>query len=369
NGRTRIHLTLDKPDGSRMVFVLDADDNYAVISYSTEGLEETVSRNYGAYQSVSGRLVPTVIEIEKRDAVTNSLLAQDSWIITSIDPSAPSAGNFLTSHKEGAQIEYSSAVAQNALYNYSPRLDTDLLLAERLSFATSQDGRTKNCATAALRYAALRLGRNISGTQLAQIVDQQTGGTSLLAMKEFVHRQGLYCRAVRTDIATLQSLTDCQAILHIPHKSHFVLLGDIDSQSIWTIDLAGRKFCSRADVSFFGMDWADGTALLISDAPITGAFDDIDDSELANITGRSGYTCTKLIQEDAVIFCLYEFGECPAGYYTYWPERWGCEQAQSGMCFDNWKLRLADCMCILNAEETDCTVDGNWYFSFTYACY
>ncbi|MHC4167514.1 MAG: hypothetical protein ACYSWQ_11190, partial [Planctomycetota bacterium] len=38
NGRTRIHLTLDKPDGSRMVFVLDADNNYAVISYSTEGL-------------------------------------------------------------------------------------------------------------------------------------------------------------------------------------------------------------------------------------------------------------------------------------------------------------------------------------------
>ena len=80
NGR-RIHLKLDKPDGSRMVFVLDADNDYAVISYSTEGLYETVLRDYGAYQSVSGRLVPTVIEIETRDAITNRLLAGDSWYI------------------------------------------------------------------------------------------------------------------------------------------------------------------------------------------------------------------------------------------------------------------------------------------------
>jgi len=177
------------------------------------------------------------------------------------------------------------------------------------------------------------------------------------------------CRALRTDIATLQSLTDCQVILHIPHKNHFVLLGDIDSESIWTIDLAGRKFCSRADASFFGMDWTDGTALLISDAPIAGALDDIGNSELANITGRGGYSCDDPIQDQDYTPCYYGFGDCPNTEYRYQPERWGCRQAPSGMCIEDWKLRLATCPCVLNSGETGCEVTGDWQFGFCMACY
>ena len=370
NGQTQIHLTLDKPDGSRMLFVLDADKNYAVISHATEGWYRTVSRQYGSYQSVAGGLVPTTITIEEYDAATNRLLARDSWYITSVSSGAPLIGDFTLSYQEGAQVEYDSPVlGETSIYRHSSRLDTELLLAERLSFATSQDGRTKNCATAALGYAALRLGRKIPDSQLAQLVDGRTGQTSLLAMKEFVHRQGLYCRAVRTDTETLKTLTDCQVILHIPHKNHFVLLGDIDSESIWTIDIAGRKFCYRADVSFLGMDWTDGTALLISDAPITGAFDDIDDSGLVNITGRAGYTCTSLLQESAVSFCYWSGYYCPNSSYQYYPERWGCEEAESGMCWDDRKLALAECQCRPNEYETDCETYGAWSFNFMTACY
>ncbi len=369
NGQTEIHLTLNKSNGTRLLFVLDADNDYAVISHSNEGLYSTVSKQYGDYQSVDGVLVPGTIEIDKYDAATNRLLSRDSWYITSISTAALSTGDFTVDYEAGAQIEYSSTLDQTATYCYSPRLDTQRLLAERLSYAASQDKKAQNCATSALGYAAQLLGRNISRSQLAGLVDRQNGRTSLGAMKEFVNSQDLFCRAVRTDIRTLQSLTDCQAILHIPHKNHFVLLGDIDNEHIWTIDLAGRRFCSRADVAHFGMDWTDGTALLVSDKPIEGSLNDIDHSTVQNITGGSGYTCTELLQEEYYEDCEYLDGLC-WNWYIYEPERWGCEQAESGMCIEDQKLFRATCPCIEDPDDpTACQVNGDWDFKYDLACY
>ncbi|UCE49021.1 MAG: hypothetical protein JSW47_02545 [Phycisphaerales bacterium] len=370
NGQAQIHLTFNRPNGSRMLFALNADNNYAVISHSTEGLYKTVSRQFSNYQRVAGVPVPRTIEIEKRDAATNRLLSRDSWYITSISTGALSAGDFNINYKNGTQIEYNSGIlARTAMYRYSPRLDTDLLLAERLSYAVSEDKRTRNCATAALRYAALRLGRNIEDTQLVGLVDRQTGRTSLLAMKEFVHRQGLYCRAVKTDIETLQRLTDCEVILHIPHKNHFVLLGDIDSEFIWTIDLAGRKFCSRTDVAFFGMDWTEGVALLISDRPNEGNLDDIADVALHMLNGGAGHACTKLLQNFYHEHCEYVMSMC-ASWYIYEPERLGCEAAESGMCIESYKLQRASCPCVEDPYDPfACIINGDWGFQYMPACY
>jgi len=369
NGQTQVHLTLDRSNGARMLFVLDADNDYAVISHSNEGLYTTVSRQYGDHKSVDGVLVPGTIEIEKYDSATNRLLSRDSWYITSINTDALSTGDFTIDYEAGAQIEYSSTFDQTATYCYSPRLDTDVLLAERLSYAASQGKNAQNCATSALGYAAKRLGRNISRSQLAGLVDRQTGRTSLGAMREFVQRQDLFCRAVRADIETLQRLTDCQAILHIPHKNHFVLMGDIDNEHIWTIDLAGRRFCSRADVAHFGMDWTDGTALLVSDKPIEGGLTDIDHSTMQNITGGSGYTCTELLQYEYDEYCEYLMGWC-YNSYVYEPERWGCEPAESGMCIEDVKLARATCPCIEDADSPgSCQVNGDWEFQYMLACY
>lgn len=369
NGQTQIHLTLDKSDGSRLSFVLDAGNSYAVISHSTEGLARTVSRQYDGYSTVGDRLIPSTIIIEEHDAATNRLLARDSWYITSVSTAAISVGNFSVAYGEGARVEYASPVIdQTAVYQYSSRLDTELLLAERLSFATPENTQARNCATAALRYAGLRLGRSIDEGELAQLVDRLNGRTSLHAMKDFVHRQGLYCRAVKTDIETLKSLTDYQVILHIPHKNHFVLLGDIDNESIWTIDLAGRRFCRRADVSFFGMDWTEGTALLISNSPVTGAFDDIADGSLQAITGDAGWTCDDLLQHEYVEYCSYVMYTCN-GSYIYQPERWGCEKAESGMCIPSTMLSEASAPCVTDSYDPfSCTVTGDWDFYFMEAC-
>ena len=369
NGQTQIHLTLDKSDGSRLSFVLDAGNSYAVISHSTEGLARTVSRQYGGYRAVGDRLVPSTVVIEQYDAATNRLLARDSWYITSVSTAAPSLAAFSVAYSEGARVEYASPVVnQTAVYQYSARLDTELLLAERLSFAAPENTRARNCATAALRCAGLRLGRNVDDAELAQLVDRTNGRTSLSAMKDFVHRQGLYCRAVTTDIETLKGLTDCQVILHIPHKNHFVLLGDIDNESIWTIDLAGRRFCRRADVGFFGMDWTQGTALLVSNSPVSGAFDDIADGSLDAITGDAGWTCTELLQYEYTEYCDIVAGFCNA-WYVYQPERWGCEQAESGMCIPSDMLYEAACPCVSDLYDPfACEVTGDWDLYYMEAC-
>ncbi len=367
-GQAQIHLTLSKSDGSQMRFVFDAERDYAVISHSVHGSGRATYNQYGNFQTISGRLVPTVIVIEQHDAGTNRLLASDFWDFTSISSNTLGVGDFSIDYEDGALIEYRSSVAASlAMYRHSQRLDTELLLAERLMFAASEKEQAQNCATAALRYATLRLGRNVSDRQLGQLVKGSNRKTSLYAMKEFVRGQGLHCRAVRTDIRTLKGLTDCEVILHLPNKNHFVLLADIDNANVWCIDLASKRFCYRADISFFGMDWTEGTALLISNTPITGSFNDIDDGGLQTITGGIGYTCTQLLQETDWLLCEYVGGWC-LDYYMYWPERWGCEEAESGWCEDSLLLWLAACKCILNASETDCTLDGNWYFYYIAAC-
>lgn len=368
--RTQIHLTIAESDGSEMRFVLDAGRDYAVISHSTHDSDRTIYRQYSDFQTVSGRLVPTAIAIEQFDAGTNRLLASDFWEFTSISGKAPGAGDFSVDYKDGAQIEYaSSSSVGSAMYSHSQKLNAELLLAERLTFAASEKKQAQNCATAALRYATMRLDRNVGDRQLSRLVEASDGETSLHAMKEFVLGQGLHCRAVKTDIRTLGSLTDCQVILHLPNKKHFVLLGDIDNANVWCIDLASKRFCYRADISSFGADWTEGTALLVSDAPIKGSFNDIDDSGLRTITGGLGYSCTYLLQEDDVFYCdPMGFGGCGASY-EYMPERWGCEEAESGMCWDSGMLRLARCRCTTDSEGQGCYVDGDWEFYFFLACY
>ncbi len=371
NGQAQVHLTLDRSDGSEMLFVLDAERNLAVISHRVEGFDKTTFKQYGNYQVVSGKLVPTTIVIEQHDASTNRLLASDFWHFKSISGNTPAIGDFSIEYDTDDIIEYKSPVSDKAaVYRYSRMLNAELLLAERLAFAASEGTQEQNCATASLKYAASQLGKDIADGQLTQLVRGPNGATSLREMKEFAQRQGLHCRAVKTDVQTLRGLNDCEVILHFPKKNHFVTLGDIDNAYVWSIDLASRKFCYRTDIGLFGMDWSEGIALLISDSPITDKLNDIDDGSLQTITGGAGYTCTNLLQEENEEPCELEEedGSC-TNYYVYEPERWGCEEAASGMCMDEPMLSIAQCDCVLNSNETACEVDGNWYFGYMDACY
>jgi len=159
-------------------------------------------------------------------------------------------------------------------------------------------------------------------------------------------------------------------ILHIPGKKHYVVLESVDSSFVRIIDLTKDKFYYRTDIAFFGMDWPDGVALLISDEPIAGELVEIDDADLANITGGfvAGYSCTRPLQEYDVIFCDQVGGLC-GGYYQIYRERYGCESATGGSCSMIWLSRIEVCPCIEKPDNPNqCTVNGDWEFYYMQAC-
>jgi len=370
-GQIQIHLTLNNSDGSEMVFVMDPGKDYAVISYLINGLDKKISKHYGNYQLVSGNWVPTIIFIERYDSWTNKPLASDLWNFTSVSGEAPMPWSFNVEYEPDALIEYRSYVTDKpAMYRYSYTVDTNLLLAERLAFAASEGTQPQNCATAALKYTASQLGKDVTDQQLAQLVSEPDKTTSLYAMKQFAQGLGLYCRAVKTDIQTLKNLHGCQAILHIPGKKHFIVLEGIDNQYVRSIDLANDKFYYRTGLNLFGMDWTEGTALLISNQPIEiqGNFTEIANTQLQNIIGGAGYSCTRLLQEYNVVFCGWIFGECWGCYQIYW-ERWGCEAAPSGSCSSSRMPRYFATPCIIDPYDLDaCISTGEYIMRFMWAC-
>jgi hypothetical protein len=370
DGQTQIHLTLNNSDGSEMVFTLDPGKNYAVMSCSiTKPRNLIIAKQYSDYQLVSGNWEPTTILIEQYEPASKKLLASDLWHFTRISGDIPSRNSFDVEYENDALVEYRSAVTDRPLmYRHSPLANTDLLLAERLTFAASEGAQPQNCATIAMKYVASQLGREVTDQELAQLVSEPNETTSLYAMKQFAESRGFYCRAVKTDIKTLKGLNGCQVILHIPGKNHFVVLAGIDSDYVWCIDLANDKFFYRTDVDFFGMDWTEGTALLVSNHPIQGNFTEIDEDQLNSIIGAAGYACTRLIQTYNVIYCEDVLGECMGMYQVYYT-RYGCEAAPSGSCTGSRMLRCAESPCIVDPyDPLACTVTGEWTCYYMKAC-
>ncbi len=369
DGQNQIHLTLNNPDGSEMVFVMDPVKDYAVTSYLINGLDTIFSKHYGNYQLVSGNWVPTNILIERYDAWTNKLLASDFWNFTRIRGEAPMPWSFNIEYEADTLIEYRSNVtAKPAMYRYSHTVDTDMLLAKRLAYAASEGTQPQNCATAALKYAASQLGKAVTDQQLAQLVCKPDTTTNLFAMKQFAQDLGLHCRAVKLDIKTLKNLDGCEVIQHIPKKNHFVVLEGIDNEYVCSIDLANDNFYYRTDLRCGGMDWTKGTALLVSNTPIEGKFDDIDDVELRAIIGGSGYSCTNLLQEYDVVYCD-EVGVMCGGYFEEYYTRYGCKSATSGTCSSSRMISSAESPCIDDIYDLyACDITGEWTCYYMRAC-
>jgi hypothetical protein len=364
DGQAQIHLTLNNLDGSEMVFVMDPEKDYAVTSYIINGFDVIFFKQYGNYRWVSGNWVPSIVSTELHD----KLLAYDIWNFTRISGVPPVPWSFNVEYEADALIEYRSCVTDKpAMYRYSHTVDTDMLLAKRLAFAASEGTQAQNCATAALKYAASQLGKNVTDQQLAQLVYKPDTTTNLFAMKQFAQDLGLHCRAVKLDKKNLKNLDGCEVIQHIPKKNHFVVLGDIDDEYVYSIDLANDNFYYRADLRC-GMDWTKGTALLVSNTPIAGKFDDIDDGELRTIIGGSGYSCTNLLQEYDVEYCDYVGGDCGGSYVEYY-ERWGCEAAESGSCSSSRMISSEESPCIVDPYwPWGCTITGEWTCYYMRAC-
>ncbi|MGD0784485.1 MAG: cysteine peptidase family C39 domain-containing protein [Sedimentisphaerales bacterium] len=368
DGQAQINITLKNSDGSEMIFELDPAKNYAVLSCIIKKLGNLVtSKQYSGYQTISGNWIPTVILIEQYEAGSNRLLARELWNITNIDTTVPQSRDFNVDYIADALIEHSVFNKQKPeIYRYSQTIDTTLLLADRLTYAANEGTQKQNCATAALKYVALQLGKNIADKPLAQLINNPNGRTSLYTMKQFAKNQGFYCYAVKTNIETLKNLKGCKAILYIPGKKHFIALDAIDDKYVWTVDLSSNKFYYHTDINFFDMDWTDGIALLISNQSIKGEFTEINDDLLQTIAA-AGYSCTRLLQDYHVLYCSNIGGLC-GDYYEEYQLLYGCESG-SGSCSSFKMVRYQESPCIAVPDyPTECIPNGEWTSYYARAC-
>jgi hypothetical protein len=370
NGNTQIVLTLKEANGSENNFTLDSAKNYALRSCLIEKPDgSTISRQYSDYAFIAGSWVPKTILIEQFEAGSGRLKARDLWNLTAIDDSVPQTNAFDVPYESDAVVEYySDKSTKPAVYRQSDTADTNQLLTKRLAIVKSDGANTRNCATIAIGYVASEFGVMIPDEDLASLVNQAGGTTSMYDMKYFLQGFGLYCRAVKTNIDTLKKLNGCKVILHFPGKNHFVIVDRIDDRYVWVTDLSSAKFYDRMEISFFDMDWPNGTALLVSKQPIQGDFNEIGSDQSADIIGGSGYSCTKLLQQYNVIFCSEVGGLCGGKYYEYYT-RYGCEGAVSGSCSSTKMVRYMSTPCINDPENPDaCTVTGVWTSYYIMAC-
>jgi hypothetical protein len=370
NGETQIVLTLKEASGSESHFTLDSAKNYALINCLIEKPDgSTISRQYLDYAFIAGSWVPKTILIEQFEAGSGRLKTRDLWNVTAIDNNVPQTNAFDVPYESEALVErYSDRSDKPAVYRQSNAADTSRLLTKRLDIVKSDGANTRNCATIATGYIASELGITISDKDLASLVNQTRGTTSMYDMKSFLQGFGLYCRAVETNIDTLKKLNGCKAILYFPGKNHFVVVDRIDAQYVWVTDLSSAKFYDRTEISFFDMDWPNGTALLVSKQPIQGDFNEIGSDRLSDIIG-SGYACTKLLQQYNVIFCSYVDGLCGGKYYEYYT-RYGCATADGdGSCSSTKMVRYMSTPCINDPEDpAACTVTGVWTCYYMMAC-
>ncbi len=366
-GRTQIELSITHADGSSTVAVLDPTKECAVTSAAlTSPANEVVNHTCSAHQLIGSYWVPFSISSEHRDGPTNRLLRSEQWVITVGDQVRPEPDAFDVAYGPDTRVEHHSSLAAGpSIYLHSNRVDTHDLLVQRLAYVAAQGRRPQNCATAALQRVASHFSQSVPGGTLARLVDPN-GRTSLYDMRQWARSVDLHCLAVRTDLATLRNLDTAQAILHFPGSRHLVVLDRVDDRYVWWIDLSSNRFYDRRDVELFRQEWSEGTALLLSDRPISGEFTEITDDTLKNLVGADGWACTLLLQEQGWEPCELVDNYCPNVFRYYW-RRYGCETAAGGTCTETSWIRFQDSPCVTDPIY-GCKVTGAWEYCPMQAC-
>jgi hypothetical protein len=382
DGQGYVHLTVNREDGMRMVFVLDPAKDYALLSYSLYfEAGSSIIKTYGDHESVLGKWIPTTIIIERynNSKPASELLTCDHWDLTSISPIPPQSGSFRAPFETDALVEFYSPISKRPFwYRYYSEADTDSLLEKKLVIASAKDKQNQNCATVAMKHVSERLSKNVTDQELAGLVSEPNKRTNLYALRQFAQDLGLHCRAVKTDIQALKNLKNCQAILHLPRANHYVVFEYIDDKYVWVIDLDSNKFFYRTKLKDFGRVWSAGTALLISDKPLDADPNNtpISDSELQKITGSTeggltDFSCTDLIQQGNALWCPPPINGICGGRYWMWFERWGCEPGPVGhTCYGTNMVGTKYTPCVNHTTQPDgCTTNYLFYPESIRACY
>ena len=368
DGTTQTEMEIVAQDGSLARLTLDPSKDNAVTLATLSGRNGTIMQNryFSGYEKAGDNWVPTAMLIEVRDAFTDRLISYDKWDFVLVDDSVPAPEAFTVDYNVDTRVQYQSPLA-SAVYNYSNQIDTEELLSERLEYVAEKSRqKPRNCATAALKYAASQLGKSVSDEALSALVGAD-GQTSLYNLKQTAQALGLYCRTVATNTEALRELTDCVAILYLPGQKHFVVLDRIDDRYVWLVDLASTKMYYRVDASLFPSDWAQGVALLISNRSIGSTFRNLSDTTAKSVLGAAeGWSCSYLLQEADTVDCV-RIPVCTGVYRHYWHVI-ACESAPSGSCEDIYGIRLEMELCDEDASTPDCNAPDWRVLYYTWAC-
>lgn len=364
-----IHLSIAHSDGSMTEVNLDPSKNYAVTSAmvaTTGGLE--INYTLSGYVSYDGQWVPSSVVIERKNVgEENQAPTVERWSdikVTSTE--TPSVNRFAAALTSNALVQYLTPILPSStLYVHSGETDMDGLLMQRLAYGANQNKRRQNCATAALQHVALQFGRDVPNSAVASLV-RADGGTSLYDLKRCAQDLGLYGHVVKTDLAGLQNLGTAKAILHISGKNHFVVVDRVDDRYVWLVDLSNKTFYYPKSIAAMPLEWPEGTALLLSDQPITGEFAGIPDAASKDIIGGAFYVCDRLAQEFGVLTCASAGEECH-GLYIYFFEVWGCSLSTSGTCPTHLVLARQYTPCVIDPAY-GCTLFANWYYKTVEGC-
>jgi hypothetical protein len=380
NGQTKTYLELSMPRIPEMYFTLDPAKDYAVLSHSyvTED-GYSIAYTCSDYELVSGRWIPKDILIERYDYNQNpaKLLSWDHWVISSVDISQQPVSVFKASYDKGTLVQHYLEMFQKPFsYNHSGDINIDELYQQSMVNTFGQDSSTRNCATAAVKYAASKCGKEIADPNLAQLVTGPNEATSLYSMKDFVQKNDLHCLAIKTDIQNLKVLKEnYQLILHLPETDHYVVLHDIDSKYAWLIDLNRKHFFYRKKIKDFDIDWGEGTAFLISKDPVNVSPDipTIDDDKLHDFIGSDGfgnYSCSKLIQQGDVVLCPPILGGICGGQQSWYFTLYACEPDENGgTCTGEPMLSRSSILCVNDPIYPDnCISSGDWIDYYIRAC-
>jgi len=214
---------------------------------------------------------------------------------------------------------------------------------------------------------------SVGDEELAFLVDD-TRSTTLYDLSEFARQYGLKSKAVKISPDKLANIERCQAILFLPDKNHYVLLGDMDEKFVRLIDLTSRKFYYRIKRSVFDAEHPEIIALLIGPDEIEVNAKIINSVMQRDIIGKTScpfgcFSCTDLIQSFNIVFCPDMAGGTCFGQYETHYERYGPAPSVSGSVFGGGLIGSLSTDCIVNAHIPDqCTITGEWVEHYLRAC-
>jgi len=365
--------------GTEMHFVLAPEKGHSVLSCMVRDGRSMVVQTMDGYRAAGGSWVPETVFVERYNdsRQPTELLSYDHWHLLSVSTRTPGAGAFAVDIEQGGLVEEYNGISERPLAYYMNRAaNTEALRKLRLEMIVAGESEQASCAAVTARYIMKQAGKEMTKPQWSALGGDGKG-SSLQAIKNVLTEAGLHCRAVHTDIEGLRNAVDCRILLHLPERKHFVVLDRVDESRVWLIDLDHDRFYYPLDIERFGLDWTQGTALLVSgkSAPsTTEAMEEIGETELRELTGADSfgrYSCTQVIQRHRILHCTSGFGGLPCwGQYTVWHHRRGCELDElGGGCWSTEMPASAFAQCIEDPwYPGTCETSAQWVIRYMRAC-